>query len=118
MRRRSKMLAARADGELPLLSVRSLDVGYDGVTVLRDVGIEIAEGEIVALVGTNGAGKSTLLRAIGGVTEAHSGAVVFDGRDITHMPPDEIACQGVGLMPGGDGVFPTLTGEEDPRTAA
>jgi len=118
MRTRSQMLAARARGELPLLSVRSLNVGYDGVVVLRDVDIEIAEGEIVALVGTNGAGKSTLLRAVGGVTEADRGAVVFDGRDITHMPPDEIACLGIGLMPGGDGVFPTLSVEENLRAAA
>ncbi len=118
MRTRRDMLAARARGELPLLSVRSLCVGYDGVPVLRDVDVEIAEGEIVALVGTNGAGKSTLLRAIGGVNEADGGAVVFDGRDITHTPPDEIACLGVGLMPGGDGVFPTLTVEENLRTAA
>jgi len=118
MRARSDMLEARARGELPLLSVRSLAVGYDGVPVLRDVDIEIAEGEIVALVGTNGAGKSTLLRAIGGITEADGGAVVFNGRDITHTPPDEIACMGIGLMPGGDGVFPTLTVEENLRAAA
>ena len=118
MRTRSEMLRARAGGELPLLAVRALDVGYDGVPVLRGVDLEIAEGEIVALVGTNGAGKSTLLRAIGGVTEADGGAVVFDGRDITHTPPDEIACLGIGLMPGGDGVFPTLTVEENLRAAA
>jgi ABC-type branched-subunit amino acid transport system ATPase component len=118
MRTRSEMLSARARGELPLLSVRSLAVGYDGVPVLREVDFEIAEGEIVALVGTNGAGKSTLLRAIGGITEADGGAVIFNGRDITHTPPDEIARMGIGLMPGGDGVFPTLTVEENLRTAA
>ena len=98
--------------------MRGLDVGYDGVPVLRGIDIEIAEGEIVALVGTNGAGKSTLLRAIGGITEADGGAVIFNGRDITHTPPDEIACLGIGLMPGGDGVFPTLTVEENLRAAA
>ena len=118
MRARSEMLAARARGELPLLSVRGLAVGYDGVPVLGEIDIEIAEGEIVALVGTNGAGKSTLLRAIGGITEADGGAVVFNGRDITHTPPDEIARMGIGLMPGGDGVFPTLTVEENLRAAA
>ena len=53
--------------------------------------MEIAEGEIVALLGTNGAGKSTLLRAITGITEADFGAVIFDGRDITPAPPNEIA---------------------------
>ena len=88
---------------LPLLAVRDLDVGYDGVVVLADVAIEIGEGEIVAIVGTNGAGKSTLLRAIGGVVEADHGAIVFDGRDITHLPPDEIARLGVAQVPGGEG---------------
>ena len=114
MRTRQQMLAARGRGELPLLVVRGLNVGYDGVPVLRGVDIEIAEGEIVALIGTNGAGKSTLLRAVGGITEADSGAVVFNGRDITHTPPDEIARLGIGQMPGGDGVFPTLTVEREP----
>jgi ABC-type branched-subunit amino acid transport system ATPase component/MFS family permease len=118
MRTRSEMLESRARGELALLTVRGLDVGYDGVPVLRGIDVEIAEGEIVALVGTNGAGKSTLLRAIGGVTEADGGAVIFNGRDITHTPPDEIARMGIGLMPGGDGVFPTLTVEENLRAAA
>ena len=53
-----------------------------------DVDLEVDEGEIVALLGTNGAGKSTLLKAISGVVEADHGAVVFDGRDITHAPPE------------------------------
>ena len=91
MRTRAQMLLDRRDGKLPLLAVRDLRVGYDGVPVLSEVAIEIGEGEIVAIVGTNGAGKSTLLRAIGGVVEADNGAIVFDGRDITHLPPDEIA---------------------------
>ena len=92
MRTRTQMLSGPPrDGRLPLLAVRGLSVGYDGVTVLGDVDIEIGESEIVALLGTNGAGKSTLLRAIGGVVEADHGAIVFDGRDITHLPPDEIA---------------------------
>ena len=118
VRVRHDMRAARARGELPLLAVRGLRVGYEGVAVVHGVDFEIAEGEIVAVVGTNGAGKSTLLRAFGGVTEADDGAVVFDGRDITHMPPDEIARLGVGLMPGGAGVFPTLSVEENLRAAA
>jgi ABC-type branched-subunit amino acid transport system ATPase component len=118
MRTRQQMLAARGRGELPLLVVRGLNVGYDGVPVLFGVDLEIGEGEIVALIGTNGAGKSTLLRAVGGITEADSGAVVFNGRDITHAPPDEIARLGIGQMPGGEGVFPSLTVGENLRTAA
>jgi len=98
--------------------VRGLSVGYDGVTVLGDVDVEIGEGEIVAIVGTNGAGKSTLLRAISGVTEADHGAIVFNGRDITHLPPDEIARLGIAQVPGGQGIFPSLRVEENLRAAA
>ena len=86
--------------------------------MLADVAIEVGEGEIVALVGTNGAGKSTLLRAIGGVVEADHGAIVFDGRDITHLPPDEIARLGVAQVPGGEGIFPNLRVEDNLRVAA
>jgi branched-chain amino acid transport system ATP-binding protein len=118
MRTRAQMLIDRRDGRLPLLAVRDLRVGYDGVPVLSDVAIEIGEGEIVAIVGTNGAGKSTLLRAVGGVVEADHGAIVFDGRDITHLPPDEIARLGVAQVPGGDGTFPSLRVEENLRAAA
>ena len=118
VRARAEMLRERKDGKLPLLAVRELSVGYDGVQVLPSLDCEIAEGEIVALLGTNGAGKSTLLRAIGGVVEADGGAVILDGRDITHAPPDEIARLGIAQVPGGDGVFPTLTVEENLRAAA
>jgi ABC-type branched-subunit amino acid transport system ATPase component len=118
MRARTEMLTAREEGALPLLSVRELSVGYEGVPVLTSVDIEIGEREIVAILGTNGAGKSTLLRAIGGVTEASGGAIIFDGRDITHAPPDEIARHGIAQAPGGEGVFPGLTVEENLRAAA
>ncbi len=118
MRTRAQMLRDRHAGRLPLLAVRELSAGYDGVTVLSDVEIEVGEGEIVALVGTNGAGKSTLLRAIGGVVEADGGAIVFDGRDITHLPPDEIARLGIAQVPGGEGIFPNLGVEENLRAAA
>jgi ABC-type branched-subunit amino acid transport system ATPase component len=118
MRTRTQMLLDRRDHKLPLLAVRELRVGYDGVPVLSDVAIEVGEGEIVAIVGTNGAGKSTLLRAVGGVVEADFGAIVFDGRDITHLPPDEIARLGVAQVPGGEGTFPSLRVEENLRAAA
>jgi branched-chain amino acid transport system ATP-binding protein len=117
-RTRAQMLTDRQAGRLPLLAVRELRVGYDGVTVLSDVAIEVGEGEIVALVGTNGAGKSTLLRAIGGVVEADHGAIVFDGRDITHLPPDEIARLGIAQVPGGEGIFASLRVEDNLRAAA
>ena len=85
--------------------------------VLFGVDLDVAEGEIIALLGTNGAGKSTLLKAISGVAQADRGAVVFDGRDITHAPPEEIAPLGIAQVPGGQGVFPSLTVAENLRAA-
>ena len=100
---------AKAAGNSKLLVCRDVDVDYSGVQVLFGVDFDVQEGEIVALLGTNGAGKSTLLRAIAGSRQASGGGIVFDGRDITHMPPHEIAGRGVVLMPGGRGIFPELS---------
>ena len=105
---------AKEAGAGKLLVCRDVDVEYDGgVQVLFGVDFDVEEGEIIALLGTNGAGKSTLLRAISGTQEASGGAIVFDGRDITHMPPHEIAQRRVIHMPGGRGVFPGLTVREN-----
>jgi len=114
---RSEVLHERRLGRVKLVLCRGLRVFYGTVQVLFDVDFEVDEGEIVALLGTNGAGKSTLLKAICGVVEADRGAVIFDGRDITHAPPNEIAALGVGLVPGGHRVFPSLTVGENLRVA-
>ncbi|MCB1028183.1 MAG: MFS transporter, partial [Microthrixaceae bacterium] len=107
----------RAEGRAKLLVVRDLHVSYDNLRVLTGLSMEVGEGEVVALLGTNGAGKSTLLGAIAGTVHAHRGAVIFDGRDITHAPPQEIAHLGLGEMPGGKGTFPSLTVAENLRAA-
>ncbi len=107
----------RSQGLVKLLVVRNLDVHYDNVQVLFGVDFEVDAGEIVALLGTNGAGKSTLIKAIAGLVEATNGAVVFDGRDMTYAPPNEVAERGVVVVPGGQGVFPTLTVSEHLRLA-
>ena len=114
---RSQVLYDRRQGSETVLLVRDVEVAYDDVQVLFGVDMEIAEGEIVALLGTNGAGKSTLLRAISGVTEAHRGTIIFDGVETTHAPPYEIAARGVVQVPGGAGVFPSLTVGENLRLA-
>jgi len=113
----AEVLAARRQGAVKLLLVKGLDVGYDGVQVLFGVDFEVDAGEIVALLGTNGAGKSTLLRAISGLVPASAGAVVFDGEDMTFAPPHEVAARGVVQVPGGRGVFPSLTVSENLRIA-
>ena len=114
---RSEALFERRQGRSKLLLVRNLDVAYGNVQVLFGVDFEVEEGQIVALLGTNGAGKSTLLRAISGQVEADHGAVIFDGRDVTHAPPNEIAALGIVQMPGGKGVFSDLTVRENLRVA-
>jgi branched-chain amino acid transport system ATP-binding protein len=108
----------RKQGLAKMLLVRNLDVAYDGVQVLFGVNFEVDEGEIVALLGTNGAGKSTLLKAICGLVECTNGAIIFDGRDATYAPPHEVAARGIVQVPGGQGVFPSLTVEENLRLAA
>lgn len=110
---RSEALYDRRQGHTKLLLFRGVHSGYDGRMVLQGIDMEMEEGEIVALLGTNGAGKSTLLRTISGTVEADRGAVIFDGRDITHAPPNEIATLGVVQMPGGQGVFGSLTVREN-----
>jgi branched-chain amino acid transport system ATP-binding protein len=115
---RAQDAAARRAGRAPLLTVKNLDVAYGSVQVLFNIDLEVAEGECVALLGTNGAGKSTLLRAISGLVEADHGVVILDGREITHAPPDEIAAHGVAQVPGGAGVFPTLTVGENLEMAS
>ncbi len=115
---RSEVAYDRRHGVAPLLVARGVEVGYDGVQVLFGIDLDVAEGEILALLGTNGAGKSTLLKAICGITEADRGAIILDGREITHAPPHEIAALDVRLMQGGAGIFASLSVEENLRTAA
>jgi branched-chain amino acid transport system ATP-binding protein len=110
---RSEALYERQRGRSKLLVLRSVTAGYDGRMVIHNVNIDVDEGEVIALLGTNGAGKSTLLKSISGAVEADRGAIIFDGRDITHAPPHEIAAMGIVQMPGGAGVFGSLTVREN-----
>ncbi|HEY7071459.1 MAG TPA: MFS transporter [Acidimicrobiales bacterium] len=114
----AEVRAAHRRGESKLLVCRHLDVHYDSVQVLFDVDFEVAEGEIVALLGTNGAGKSTLLKAISGLVDPSGGAIIYDGTDMTYTPPEEVVGRGVVQVPGGRGVFPSLTVAENLRLAA
>src|SRR5438132_7825110 len=95
--------------DAPALVCRGIDVAYDKVQVLFGVDLEVQDGEIIALLGTNGAGKSTLLKAISGLVDPIAGAIVFDGRDITHADAVETSKLGIIQVPGGKSVFPTLT---------
>ena len=104
---------SRLAGDPKLLLVRDVDVAYGQTQVLFGVNMHVDEGEIVALLGTNGAGKSTLLAAIAGLVEPRAGAIIFDGNDITMADANATAAAGIVYVPGGKGVFPTLTVEEN-----
>ena len=106
------------DGNVLLLETKDLTVSYDGVQVLFGVDLRIREGEIVALLGTNGAGKSTTLNAINGLVEPDGGNVWFGGVPITGEPPERTTARGIVQAPGGRGIFPGLTVEENLRLGA
>jgi branched-chain amino acid transport system ATP-binding protein len=109
---------AEASESTALLKCRGLDVAYPGgVQVLFGVDFEIHEGDVVALLGTNGAGKSTLLRAISGLIDPVGGVIFFEGRDITHADAVTKAGAGIVQVPGGRGVFPSLTVAENLKIA-
>jgi ABC-type branched-subunit amino acid transport system ATPase component len=101
-----------------LLSCQGVDMAYGPVQILFGVDFAVEEGEIVALLGTNGAGKSTLLKGICGLVRPTGGRVTFDGRDVTSLPADVTTRLGISLMPGGKGVFPTLTVADNLRLAS
>ena len=100
-----------------LLSCSNVDAGYGGVQVLFGVDFEVHRGEMVAILGTNGAGKSTFLKAITGLVDPTGGSIFFGGRDITHSDPMATARLGIMAMPGGRGVFPTLSVSDNLKVA-
>ena len=93
----------------PLLSVRGVTAFYGRVKALKGVDIDIHEGEIVALIGANGAGKSTLMMTVCGNPRARDGKIVFAGRDITRLPPHEIARLKLAQAPEGRRIFARMT---------
>ena len=100
-----------------MLVCHGVDVAYDQVQVLFGVDLELNEGEIVALLGTNGAGKSTLLKAISGLVDPAAGAIIFEGRDITHADPNSKSAMGIVQVPGGRGIFPSLSVADNLKAA-
>jgi branched-chain amino acid transport system ATP-binding protein len=101
-----------------VLKVEDLDCRYGLLQAVRGVSFEVAQGEIVALIGANGAGKTTLLRAIAGAHRPHAGTVSFDGADVTQLPAHQRVSMGVALVPEGRRLFPSLTVEENLRVGA
>jgi branched-chain amino acid transport system ATP-binding protein len=96
-----------------LLSVRGLEAGYGGSQVLFGVDLDVGYGEVVSLLGRNGMGKTTTVLSIMGLLPARAGEIRFAGQSMTCQPPFRVAQAGIGLVPEGRQVFPTLTVEEN-----
>ena len=94
---------------MPLLELENVHSYYGHIHALKGISLTVEEGEVVTLIGANGAGKSTTLRTISGLIHARLGKVLFKGRDITHMEPHDIVTLGIGQVPEGRGIFPSLT---------
>lgn len=101
-----------------MLEINNLDVFYGDVQAILDVSLNVDEGSIVALVGANGAGKSTLLKTISGITPAERGEVLFSGKNITNLPPQDIVTMGISHVPEGRRLFSNLTVLENLKLGA
>src|SRR5665213_2156243 len=95
--------------ETSMLTVEGLQASYGQSQVLFDVSLEVRRGEMVTLLGRNGMGKTTTIRAIMGMTPPHGGTATFEGHDLRGQPSFRIARLGLGLVPEGRGIFPSLT---------
>jgi branched-chain amino acid transport system ATP-binding protein len=96
-----------------MLKVESLEAGYGKKQVLFGISLEVRQGEVVALMGRNGMGKTTTINTVIGVLQPRAGAVRFEGRAINGLAPHRIARLGIGVVPEGRQVFPTLTVREN-----
>ena len=114
---RSRQRALSA-GDVPLLAVKTLSAGYGAVTIVRDAALNIARGELVAVLGANGAGKTTLMRALSGLIRPISGDVRFLGERIEQAAGDRVARAGLILVPEGRQVFPGLSVIDNLRLGA
>src|SRR3954451_16631521 len=101
-----------------MLVIESLHSGYGRIEALHGVSLNVAKGEIVALVGANGAGKTTLLRAISGVQPIFGGRILFDGKPIERLAPHTRVARGIAQVPEGRQVFAPLSVDDNLRLRA
>ena len=96
-----------------MLVLEGVQAAYGQSQVLFDIALTVKAGEVVTLLGRNGMGKTTTIRAIMGLTAPMAGSIRLDGREIAGLAPEKIARRGIGLVPEGRRVFPTLTVREN-----
>lgn len=98
---------------MPLLSIKNLDAGYDGVQILDNIDLEVKYKEYVAIVGPNGAGKSTVMKAASGVAEHMGGSIKFKNEHIENIDTYEIIKKGLSYVPQTENIFSKLTVKEN-----
>ncbi|MYD99145.1 MAG: ABC transporter ATP-binding protein [Gammaproteobacteria bacterium] len=103
---------------MSLLALRNIETYYGPIMAIRGVSLEVAEHDVVTILGANGAGKTTVLKTICGAMEPQKGSVTFADEDITNRDPDRVARLGIGHVPEGREVFPFLTVDENLRMGA
>ena len=96
-----------------MLELKNIKTFYGNIQALKDVSIKISEGEIITLIGANGAGKSTTLMSISGIVPPRSGEVLFMGKPIQDLPPNDIVSLGISQVPEGRRIFPFLSVAEN-----
>jgi branched-chain amino acid transport system ATP-binding protein len=101
-----------------MLNIHDLHASYGNIEAIKGVDVEIREGEIVTLIGANGAGKTTLLMSICGKPRAAKGQIIFQGKEITHLPMHLIMRQGIAHSPEGRRIFPRMTVRENLQMGA
>lgn len=101
-----------------LLEIRDLVVSYGGIEAVKNISLDVTEGQIVTLIGANGAGKSTTLKSIAGIVKPKNASIKFDGEEIYGKTPDYIVSKGITLVPEGRRVFANLTVAENLKIGA
>src|SRR4051812_540199 len=96
-----------------LLELENISLAYGRIQALHGISLNVAQGEIVALIGANGAGKSTTMRAISGLRPVSEGSIRFDGQDISKLRADLRVIRGVSQSPEGRGIFPGMSVREN-----
>jgi len=101
------------DAATPLLQLQKLEVAYGGIHAVKGIDLEVAQGEMVCLIGANGAGKTTTLKGICGLLPVKAGKVFYGGEDVTGKPAFRLVRRGLAMVPEGRGVFGALSIEEN-----
>ncbi len=96
-----------------MLKIKNISTYYGNIQALKDISIDVSEGEIITLIGANGAGKSTTLMSLCGIVPIRSGSIEFEGKEISKMSPDKIVSLGISQVPEGRRIFPQLSVREN-----